>query len=158
MPARTLGFPPAADDDILTAAAVPALTALPALSVGLDLVQVARIADSLARFGARFAERVFTADEIAHCEAATGSERVRRYAARFAAKEAAWKALGLDDRGHSWRAVEVVRDARGSCAIALHEPLARRAFAVGARALSLSITHEADYAAAVVLAAHEPSP
>jgi holo-[acyl-carrier protein] synthase len=143
---------------MLSGAAVSVSTAQATLSVGLDLVEVARIADSLARFGARFAERVYTQAEIAYCETASGPERSRRYAARFAAKEAAWKALGLDDRGHAWHAVEVVRDAGGRCAIALHEPLAGRAAALGARSLSLSLTHEADYAAAVVLAAREMSP
>jgi holo-[acyl-carrier protein] synthase len=143
---------------MLSGAAVTVFSAQATLSVGLDLVQVARIADSLARFGARFAERVYTRAEIAYCEAAIGPERTLRYAARFAAKEATWKALGLDDRGHAWQAVEVVRDASGSCAIALHEPLAGRAAALGARPLSLSLTHEADYAAAVVLAARAPSP
>ena len=127
-------------------------SALPALHVGVDLVRVTRIEESLARFGARFAERVFCPAEIAYCEGAP-AERARRYAARLAAKEAAWKALGLDDRGHAWHAIEVTRDERGACAIALHEPLRGRAIAAGVAPLSLSLTHEDDYAAAVVLAA-----
>jgi holo-[acyl-carrier protein] synthase len=124
---------------------------LSTLSVGLDLVQVARVEESLARFGQRFANRVYTEAEIAYCEASP-AERGRRFAARLAAKEATWKALGVDDRGHSWQAIEVARDERGACSIVLHEPLATRATAVGASALSLSLSHEADYAAAVVLA------
>ena len=106
--------------------------------------------ESIDRFGARFCERVFTAAEIAYCETSP-AERTRRYAARYAAKEAAWKALGLDDAGHAWTAIEVVRDAHG-VSVVLHEPLATRAQARGAAPLSVSITHEAGYAAAVVLA------
>jgi holo-[acyl-carrier protein] synthase len=122
------------------------------LSVGIDLVQVTRIADSIVRFGERFVARVYTAAERAYCDAAVSPERERRYAARFAAKEAAWKALGVDDRGHAWNAIEVVRAEGGACAIQLGAALA----GVAARPLSLSLTHEADYAAAVVLAERNP--
>jgi holo-[acyl-carrier protein] synthase len=116
---------------------------------------VPRIDESLARFGERFTRRVFTPDEIAYCESAP-ADRARRFAARLAAKEAAWKALRLDDRGQPWTSVEVVRAGSGACSIALHEPLKSRAAEAGARALSLSITHEENYAAAVVLAAITP--
>ncbi len=85
-----------------------------ALRVGLDLVQVSRVEESLARFGDRYTQRVFTAAEIAYCESSS-AERSRRFAARMAAKEATWKALGLDDTGHDWRAIEVARDERGDC-------------------------------------------
>ena len=125
------------------------------LRVGLDLVHVARIAESIARFGARFTERVFTAEEIAYCEASE-ADRDRRFAARFAAKEATWKALGLDDKGHAWRSIEVVHDASQRPSIVLHEPLRLRADEAGADTLSLSLTHEADYAAAVVIANCSP--
>src|SRR5262245_4644733 len=114
------------------------------------------MAESLARFGARFTQRVFLPDEIAYCEAAP-ADRARRFAARFAAKEAAWKALGLEDRGHPWHAIEVVRGGDGACAITLHTPLKQRAVEAGLATLSLSITHEADYAAAVVLAGRTPT-
>jgi holo-[acyl-carrier protein] synthase len=129
------------------------------LSIGLDLVQVARVEESLQRFGDRFAARVFTPTEIAYCESSP-AERARRFAARLAAKEAAWKALGLgglSDKGHAWQSVEVVRDPSGACSIALHGALAADAAEAGVRALSLSITHEHDYAAAVVLAARHPN-
>jgi holo-[acyl-carrier protein] synthase len=127
-----------------------------ALHLGLDLVRVQRITDSLSQFGPRFTHRVFTVEEIAYCESAP-AERDRRYAARLAAKEATWKALGLDDRGQPWTSVEVCRAPSGACSIGLHEPLKSRAAEAGVRALSLSITHEEDYAAAVVLAAGPPS-
>jgi holo-[acyl-carrier protein] synthase len=123
------------------------------LRVGIDLVRVARITESLARFGERFTRRVFTDSEIAYCDDTTAPEtRASRYAARFAAKEAAWKALGLLDRGHAWTAIEIVRETSGACAVVLHEPLRSSAANDGVRPLSVSITHEDDYAAAVVLA------
>lgn len=122
------------------------------LSIGLDLVHVARVEESLQRFGDRFPERVCTAAEIAYCESSP-AERARRFAARLAAKEATWKALGLGDRGHAWQSIEVVRDPSGACSIALHGALAADAAVAGVRAISVSITHEHDYAAAVVLAA-----
>ncbi len=106
--------------------------------------------ESLDRFGSRYTQRVFTAAEIAYCESSQG-ERTRRYAARYAAKEATWKALALDDAGHAWTAIELVRDEQG-CTVRLHDSLAERARARGAVPLSVSITHEASYAAAVVLA------
>ena len=120
------------------------------LRVGLDLVEVARVQESLDRFGERYTRRVFTAAEIAYCESSP-AERTRRYAARYAAKEATWKALALDDAGQAWTSIELVRDGHG-CTIRLHAPLAERASARGAVPLSVSITHEAGYAAAVVLA------
>lgn len=110
--------------------------------------------ESLDRFGDRFYRRVFTPAEIAYCESSP-AERTRRYAARYAAKEAAWKALSLDDTGHAWTAIEVVRQDHG-VSVVLHDPLAARALARCTTAISVSITHEAGYAAAVVLAHTAP--
>jgi holo-[acyl-carrier protein] synthase len=121
------------------------------MSVGIDLVRVSRIAESLDSFGDRFLTRVFTDGEIAY---ATGSpaHTAERLAARFAAKEAAIKALDLSEVGMSWRDIEVTRAPSGRCALALHG--AARA-AAGAVALSVSLSHEGDYATAVVLAMKE---
>ena len=112
------------------------------LAVGIDLVQVSRIAGSLDAFGERFLRRVYTEHELAY---ARGD--CQRLAARFAAKEAAKKALALD--GVGWRELEVVRDPSGACEMVLHA--AARA-AAGDRALSLSMSHEGDHATAVVIA------
>jgi len=112
------------------------------LRVGIDLVQVSRIAESIARFGERFLARVFTAGELAYARA-----RPERLAARFAAKEAAKKALALD--GVSWRELEVMRDANGACELVLH---GRARAAAGDVALALSLSHEGDFATAVVIA------
>jgi holo-[acyl-carrier protein] synthase len=117
------------------------------LRVGIDLVQVSRIAGSLESFGERFLQRIFTASEVAY--ARTG-ETVPRLAARFAAKEAARKALRLD--GVGWSEIEVVRHPNGACDLCLHGAALAAAESLGARELSLSMSHEGDYATAVVVA------
>src|SRR6516165_3384002 len=114
-------------------------------SVGIDLVRISRIAESLACFGDRFLTRVFTDGEIAYATASP-EHTAERLAARFAAKEAVIKALDLADVGVGWRDIEVTRAPSGRCALALHG--AARA-AAGAVALSVSLSHEGDYATAV---------
>jgi holo-[acyl-carrier protein] synthase len=115
--------------------------------VGIDLVQISRIAGSIEAFGDRFVHRVFTRDEAAY---ATTPERL---AARFAAKEAVKKALELD--GVSWRDIEVARRPNGACDVVLHGAARAAADALGARELALSMSHEGDYATAMVVAACE---
>ena len=79
------------------------------IRVGVDLVSVESIADSLRDHGERYVERVFTAQEAADCVTPMGFS-VSGLAARFAAKEAAFKALRMPkDVGMSWQAIEVVR-------------------------------------------------
>src|SRR5881227_238469 len=73
---------------------------------GIDIAEVPRVAQVIARFGERFLRRVFTDGEIRYCD--SKANRVERYAARFAAKEAAMKALGTGwNHGVRWRDVEV---------------------------------------------------
>ena len=116
------------------------------VTVGIDLVQISRIAQSLATFGERFLRRVFTDGEVAYACAAP-ARTAERLAARFAAKEAAKKALALD--GVGWRDLEVTRADSGACTLVLHGT-ARAA--AGDRALALSMSHEGDHATAVVIA------
>ena len=85
------------------------------ITVGLDLIEIDRIAATLERFGARFVQRVYTEDEAAYCRG-----RAPQLAARFAAKEAVMKALGLGRRGIGWREVEVTRKRTGEPEIVLH--------------------------------------
>src|SRR5512146_2556897 len=82
------------------------------VGTGIDIAEVPRIAASIERFGRRFLERVFTAAEIRYCE--SKQNKAERYAARFAAKEAALKAIGTGWRlGVSWREVEVGHEPGG---------------------------------------------
>ena len=129
-----------------------------ALRVGIDLVQVSRITESLERFGERFLRRIFTPDEIAYATAAPAltSERL---AARFAAKEATIKALGLVEHPGDWRDIEVRRSPSGACDLALHGTARSAADRLGAESFALSLSHEGDYATAVVITSvHETKP
>jgi holo-[acyl-carrier protein] synthase len=124
----------------------------PAERVGLDLVHIPRIAESLNRFGVRFQNKLFTPDEIAYCVAAP-LHADERFAARFAAKEATIKALRLSNTGVGWRDMEVVRRADGECSLHLHGLAATVAAADGLHTeLMLCLSHDGDYAAAVVMA------
>jgi len=78
------------------------------VGTGIDIAEVPRIRQAIERFGDRFLQRVYTAGEIRYCD--SKANRVERYAARFAAKEAAMKALGTGwSHGVRWRDCEVVR-------------------------------------------------
>ena len=120
------------------------------IGIGLDIVAVARMRAAVRRSGARFVKKVFTPGEARYC-----SGRAREYehlAARFAAKEAALKALGAGITG--WAAlqeVEVVREAGGRPRLSLRGGVLRRARSLGVTAAHLSLTHTDQFAAAVVV-------
>lgn len=117
---------------------------------GIDLVEIARIQHSVERYGARFLDRVYTAAEKAYCLRKRNA--AESLAARFAAKEAAAKALGTGiSYGVSWLEIEVVRAPGGRPAIRFHGRAAEIAARLGARNSALSITHTAELAMASVL-------
>lgn len=120
------------------------------LRIGIDLVRVSRVAESIEQFGDRFLHRVFTDQEIAYARHAPALT-VERFAARFAAKEATLKALGLAGRGISWRHIEVRNADNGAPEILLHEQADAHARAAGFHELAVSISHEGDFATAVVV-------
>jgi len=115
-------------------------------AVGIDIVEIDRVADVIARHGQRFLERVYTPDEIAHCRG-----RVSELAARFAAKEAVMKALGTGIRGVGWRDIEVLPNRRGKPLVFLYGRGAKRAEAIELRGLEISLTHSKLYAIASVV-------
>src|SRR5438067_2061558 len=115
------------------------------ISVGIDLVRVSRVAASLEQFGERFLKRVFTDAEVAYA-VASPPLTAERLAARFAAKEAAVKALGLGERGVGWRQIEVTRQTSGACRLTLHGAARDAADEAGVCELSVSLSHEGDYA------------
>jgi holo-[acyl-carrier protein] synthase len=133
------------------------VTAPLSLRVGIDLVQVSRITESLDRFGARFLRRVFTDAEAAYATAEP-SQTALRLAARFAAKEATIKALGLVDHPMNWRDIEVIRAPSGACEMSLRGSAGEWAETVGAHDLAVSLSHEGDYATAVVIARLQERP
>lgn len=120
------------------------------LGTGVDICEVARIGASLARFGDRFVERVFTREEIRYCRSKKNS--VERFAARFAAKEAAMKALGTGaSRGVTWTSIEVGHAPGGRPVLRLHGAAAEIAEQTGVRRMFLSVTHTESQAMAMVI-------
>jgi holo-[acyl-carrier protein] synthase len=129
---------------------------------GVDIIEVARIEQAIARWGARFLERVFTPGERFDC-----GDRTRSLAARWAAKEAAAKALGVGVQGFGaaavvgagnairWRDLEVRRSGTGRPLLLLHGAAAARAAALGWQSLSLSLSHGHNFAVAFVVAQAE---
>jgi holo-[acyl-carrier protein] synthase len=119
------------------------------IGLGLDATDIPRIAATLERYGDRFMQRVFTDGEVAYCT--RRKQPAIHFAGRFAAKEAAMKALGT---GHTqqvlWRDVEVVRHG-GPPQLLFHGGAARRFAALGANASLLTITHAETLALAQVL-------
>ncbi len=119
--------------------------------MGFDLVCVSGIADSIARFGEAFRQRVFTPGELEYADDGAGV-CAQRLAARLAAKEAVIKALKLSDAGIGWRDIEVRKCADGDCELALHGRAAEAARAAGVARWLLSLSHDGDYAGAIVAA------
>ncbi|MEU0479235.1 holo-ACP synthase [Streptosporangium sp. NPDC006013] len=117
-------------------------------TVGTDIVRIARVAESLSRFGERYTTRIFTDQERRYCEARPVATRAACYAARFAAKEAVIKALGMDNA--IFTDIEIVRSASGAVGVELHGAPAAQARHRGLAELALSMSHEDEYAIATV--------
>ena len=122
-----------------------------AIRVGADVVAVHEVADSVTRFGSRYLERVYTEHELNSCVAGSPTQAAS-LAARFAAKEATIKVLRPAGHQPDWRSVEVRRDPGGWCTMALSGHAAALADEAGIAELAVSLTHEGDVAAAVVVA------
>ena len=120
------------------------------VGTGVDIVEVPRVAAAIARFGKRFLERIFTDAEIRYCQSRRNS--TERFAARFAAKEAALKALGTGwGRGVAWREVEVLREPGGRPTVHFSGRAAEFAARLGMKQASLSLSHTAEQAIAQVI-------
>jgi holo-[acyl-carrier protein] synthase len=110
------------------------------VGTGIDIAEVHRIRQSIERFGDRFLQRVFTAGEIRYCD--SKANRFERYAARFAAKEAAMKALGTGwNHGVRWRDCEVTRLPGGRPTITFHGKAGEFAAKLGVKNAALSLSH-----------------
>jgi len=117
--------------------------------VGLDIVTISRIQRLMDRYGDVFFAKVFTPEECEYCRRA--GKRAQHYAVRFAAKEAALKALGVPP-GVRWHDLEVSNTEEGVPEIRLRGRAAQAAEQRGVAHLLLSLSHEGDVAAAVVIA------
>ncbi|WP_035349509.1 holo-ACP synthase [Edaphobacter aggregans] len=122
------------------------------LGLGTDMIEIARIEESIRQFGQRFLDRVYTPEEIAYCQRKK-KHAAESFAARFAAKEAGAKALGTGiSRGISWKELEVRREPSGRPTLHLSGRALERASELGIRRLSLSLTHGRETALAIVVA------
>ncbi|MBN2005566.1 MAG: holo-ACP synthase [Anaerolineae bacterium] len=122
------------------------------LSVGVDMVKIARIKRAVARFGDHFLERVYTPQEILYSR-----KKVSELAARFAAKEAVSKALGvgmrvLSPRGIQWHEVETLNEATGKPYVVLHGFAQQLAEAQHLSDWAISLSHDGGLAIAFVVA------
>ena len=115
------------------------------LGIGIDIIEIDRIKAALERSG--FASRVFTPAEREYCEG-RGQQRFASYAARFAGKEAVFKAFGTGLAAGSWQDVEIAADVAGAPVVALSGHFAALARDRGAVRVYLSLTHAREYAAA----------
>ncbi len=120
------------------------------VGIGIDVAEVDRVRTAIERHGRRFLERIYTAAEIAYAE--RKANRYERYAARFAAKEAAMKALGTGwRRGVRWKDFEVRNQPSGRPTLELHGIAAEIAGRIQVSHIALSITHTAQQGMAIVI-------
>lgn len=120
------------------------------VGLGVDMEEISRVREVIERHGRIFLERVYTPAEIAYCE--RHRDKAERFAGRFAAKEAAMKALGTGwSRGVRWRDIEVKRAPGQRPTIVLHGAAREHAERLSVRHISLSITHTGNLALAEVI-------
>ncbi len=120
------------------------------VGTGVDLCEVHRIKAAAERFGDKFLKRIFTEREIAY--ASSKANLYERFAARFAAKEAGMKAIGTGwRRGVTWKDFEVINQRSGRPTLEFHGKAAEYAQRLGVENVSLSMTHTAEQAMAMVI-------
>ena len=120
------------------------------VGLGVDITEISRIEAAIQRRGRAFLERIFTPTEIAYCERHRNC--AERFAGRFAAKEAAMKALGTGwARGVRWVDIEVVREPSGKPTLKLSGATRAIADLLGVKNIVLTITHDGNTALAQVI-------
>jgi holo-[acyl-carrier protein] synthase len=116
-------------------------------AIGVDIIEVDRVARALAHHGERFLDRVFTSEERAYCR-----DRAPELAARFAAKEAVAKALGTGIGPVEWREIEIVRANGAAPTVLLHGRARQTADRLGVGSFQVSLAHTRQHAIAFVVA------
>jgi holo-[acyl-carrier protein] synthase len=120
------------------------------VGLGADIAEVERVRAAIARYGEPFLRRIYTPAERRYCEKFRNKDE--RFAGRFAAKEAAMKALGTGwRRGIRWTDIEVVREKSGRPTLELRGAAKKVAEALGVKRISVTITHTKDLAFAEVI-------
>ncbi len=119
--------------------------------IGVDIIEISRLAHAIEEYGARFVNRVFTEREIAYCEKT--ARKAERYATRFAAKEAARKALGgaTPVTALSWHDVEIISSTEGAPQLQFHGRAAEIVRELKITRAHVSLSHERDQAVAFVI-------
>ena len=116
------------------------------VNVGVDIVEIERIKRAVSIYHDVFLNRVYTSMELNYCK-----NMPSRLAARFAAKEAVMKVLGIGALGMNWREIEVISTENGPPEIQLYGKIKDKASGIGITGLSLSLSHEKKYAVACVI-------
>ena len=120
------------------------------LKTGIDILEIPRLQAALDRHGERFLKRVFTEREVLECRG-----RADALAVRFAAKEAASKALGVGIGLVSWRDIETLHKCSGEPYLVLHGTAKKIAEELGLAVWAVSLSHSNENAVAVVVATSE---
>ncbi|HVA01246.1 MAG TPA: holo-ACP synthase [Terriglobia bacterium] len=125
------------------------------VGTGIDIAETQRIEQALERHGERFSQRIFTPSEIAYCE--RFKNKAERYAARFAAKEAAFKALGTGwANGMRWLDIEIGHQPSGKPELLLSGRARELADQLGVTRAVVSISHANRYVVAQVILESNP--
>ncbi|SJZ34485.1 holo-ACP synthase [Selenihalanaerobacter shriftii] len=118
--------------------------------IGVDIVEVKRIEQSLKKHDERFKEKIFTDGEVDYC--LKSNNAAIHFAARFAAKEAIVKALGTGLRNMKWTDIEIIKDELGKPEVKLHDKAKKIAQSLGIKKLLISLSHTDEYAVAQAMA------
>jgi holo-[acyl-carrier protein] synthase len=116
------------------------------LATGVDLIEIARIEEVIARHGKHYLERIYTPAELEQC-----GRRAESLAGRFAAKEAVAKALGCGIGDVTWKEIEILGDEQNAPFLTLHGSAEYRAKELGLVAWSVSISHSQSHSIALVV-------
>lgn len=116
--------------------------------IGIDIIEIERVKESIDKFGESFLNKIFTKNEIAYCE--PKANKYQHYAARFAAKEAVSKALTTGwNADFNWQNVEIMNEPSGLPIVKLEGKL--KTFLEGDKSLKISMSHSRDYVACVAI-------
>ena len=123
---------------------------IPKIKIGTDICQINRVQSVYKRYGGRFLYRVLTENEIKYVTS-SAKNLISRLAGRYAAKEATSKVLGTGLRGVYFKEIEILRESSGAPKIVLHKRAKLKAKEKGLSSFEVSISHERDFAIAIVV-------
>jgi len=117
------------------------------LRTGVDLIEISRVSEVVARHGRRYLERIYTSAELEQC-----GRNIESLAGRFAAKEAVSKALGTGIGDVTWKDIEILGDEQNAPLLTLHDAAEQRSKELGLTEWSVSISHSMSHAVAFAVA------